>query len=41
MDDNVYKFMRQYNPFGPKTGEYKNYQKLEFIKSNISDITEE
>ena len=25
MDDNVYKYMSQYNPFGPKDGEYKSY----------------
>ena len=33
--------MRTYDPFGPKEGEYKKYQKLEFIRSNISDYTEE
>ena len=25
MEDNVYKKMREYNPFGPKEGEYKEY----------------
>jgi len=33
--------MSQYNPFGPKEGEYKTYQKLEYIKSNLKGITEE
>jgi hypothetical protein len=41
MDDNIYKYMSMYNPFGPKDGEYKKYQKLEFIRSNISDYNEE
>lgn len=33
--------MSQYTPFGPKDGEYKDYQKLHFIKFNIEDINED
>jgi hypothetical protein len=25
-----------YNPFGPKEGEFKDYQKLKFLKRNIA-----
>lgn len=27
--------LNSYNPFGPKTGEFKEYQKLKFLKRNI------
>lgn len=33
--------MTQYNPFGPKEDEYKEYQKIHFIRENINDINEE
>ena len=41
MEDNIYKKMKEYNPFGPKEGEFKVYQKLSFLKSNLEEITEE
>lgn len=31
MVDNLYKKMREYDPFGPKEGEYKVYQKLDWL----------
>lgn len=39
--DNIYKQMSSYNPFGPKDGEYKEYQKIDFIRKNIEEINEE
>jgi len=33
--------MSLYNPFGPKEGEYKEYQKLHFVRSNVENIDEE
>jgi len=33
--------MTKYNPFGPKEDEYKEYQKIHFIRTNIEDINEE
>ena len=39
--DNIYKQMSTYNPFGAKDGEYKEYQKIEFIRRNIEEVTED
>lgn len=33
--------MTQYNPFGPKEDEYREYQKLAFLRQNIDDINDE
>lgn len=33
--------MSNYNPFGPKEGEYKEYQKIDFIRRNVEEITED
>ena len=40
-DDNIYIRMSKYNPFGPKDGEYKEYQKLHFVRENIQEIDPE
>jgi len=40
-DDNLYRRMSEYNPFGPKDGEYKEYQKIHFIRSNVEEIDPE
>ena len=39
--DNIYKRMSLFNPFGQKDGEFKEYQKLHFIRSNIENINED
>ena len=39
--DSIYYKMNEYWPIGPKDGEFKEYQKLKFIKENIDDINEE
>lgn len=39
--DNLYKRLTQYNPFGPKEDEYKEYQKIHFIRQNVEDIDPE
>ena len=41
MEDNIYKKMKEYNPFGAKDGEFKEYQRLTFLKHNIDEIDEE
>lgn len=33
--------MGQYNPTGKREGEFKPYQKISFLKTNISDLDEE
>lgn len=33
--------MNNYWPIGPKDGEFKEYQKLKFIQTNIDQINEE
>lgn len=33
--------MVKYDPYGPKDGEYKEYEKLFFIQSNVEDYTVE
>jgi len=33
--------MSEYKPFGPKDDEYKEYQKLLFIRENIEELNEE
>jgi len=33
--------MSLFNPFGQKDGEFKEYQKLHFIRSNIENINED
>ena len=38
---NIYTSMAKYDPYGPKTGEYKEYEKLFFIQSNVEDYTDE
>jgi hypothetical protein len=32
MEDNIYKKMKEFTPFGPKDGEFLPYQKLSFLK---------
>jgi hypothetical protein len=39
--ESVYFKMNEYWPIGPKDGEYKEYQKLKFIRENIEGINEE
>lgn len=39
--DHLYKGLTQYNPFGPKEDEYKEYQKIHFIRENVADIDPE
>jgi hypothetical protein len=34
-DDEFFKRIGEYNPFGPKEEEFKPYQKLKFIEQNI------
>ena len=36
IDEDFFKRIGEYNPFGPKTEEYKAYQKLKFLKRNIA-----
>ena len=38
---NLYTSMANYDPYGPKTGDYKEYEKLQFIQKNIEDYTDE
>ena len=33
--------MSEYNPFGPKDTEFKEYQKIHFVRSNIEEIDPE
>ena len=33
--------MSDYVPFGPKDGEYKEYEKLHFIRANLDEISDE
>ena len=35
----LFKAIGEYNPFGPKEDEYKEYEKLEFIQNNIEGIS--
>ena len=39
--ENLYRCMSEYRPFGPKDDEYKEYQKLLFIRENIEELNEE
>ena len=39
--NSVFKRLNDYCPFGPKEDEYKEYQKLLFIKENIDSLNEE
>ena len=32
MLDNIYKMMKDYDPFGPKEGQFKIYQRLSYVK---------
>ncbi len=36
IDQEFFKKLGEYNPYGPKEEEFKQYQKLKFIKRNIS-----
>jgi len=36
IDSDFFKRIGEYHPFGQKTAEYKQYQKLSFIKRNIA-----
>lgn len=40
-EDSIYMQMNQYWPIGPKEEEFKEYQKLKFIQSNVEAINEE
>jgi hypothetical protein len=39
--ESVYYKMNEYWPIGPKDGEYREYQKLKFIRENLEGINEE
>ena len=39
--ESIYAKLAEYWPFGPKEDEFREYQKLKFIKDNIEGITEE
>ena len=41
MEDNVYKKMKEYNPFGAKDGEFKEYQGLTYLQKSMEDVEEE
>jgi hypothetical protein len=36
IDEDFFKRIGEYNPFGSKEGHYKQYQKLKFLKRNIA-----
>lgn len=36
LNEDFFKRLGTYNPFGPKEGEFKEYQRLNFLKKNIS-----
>ena len=40
-EDSVYMRMSEFNPFGPKEDELREFQKLHFIKSNVDHISDE
>ena len=35
LNEDFFKKIGEYNPFGPKDGAFKEYQKLRFLKRNI------
>ena len=41
INDNLFKAMASYNPFGPIHQEYKTYQKMAFLKKNLDSVEEE
>lgn len=41
MEDNIYKKMKEYNPFGAKEGEFKEHERLSFLKKNLENVEEE
>ena len=41
IDETFFKRIGEYNPYGPKEGEFKQYQKLKFLKRNISQYEPE
>ena len=41
IDEHFFHKLGHYVPFGPKDGEYKEYQRLSFIEKNIESIEPE
>ena len=41
INDSLFKAMANYNPFGPNHQEYKEYQKLAFLKKNLDSVDED
>ena len=41
MEDEVFKKMSEYWPFGPKEEEYREYEKLKFIKALVDGINDD
>jgi hypothetical protein len=41
INEQLFQKMASYNPIGARDGEYKDYQKISFLKKNISECTDE
>lgn len=41
INDNMFKAMANYNPFGPNRQDFKEYQKMQFLKKNVDSVEEE
>lgn len=41
LNDQLFYKMGLYNPFGPKDGDFKDYQKMKFLKKNLESYDEE
>jgi len=41
INESLFQKMNNYNPSGQREGEFKEYQKISFLKNNIKDIDEE
>jgi hypothetical protein len=41
INDELFKKINEYNPIGPKTEEYKKYQKMSFISKLVEEVSQE
>ena len=41
INDSLFKAMANYNPFGPNHQEFKEYQKMAFLKKNLESLDED